>query len=201
MTARTGIDWAAVRRRLDDADGAARTDEARLEALFRRRAALAARTGRLDAAAAPRTGLAVLTARIGPEWVALPLDQLAGVQPVDRITPVPGWPAAVAGVVNRRGSIEPVLDLGRLLQRGAAAPAAGVRAFALFLRQGPRAFGLRVDELGGLRDIDPAGFPLPGEQSAGPLVAGVGPDGLLLLDLARFDFAALFDGMTVSTDR
>src|SRR5207237_1204735 len=57
----------------------------------------------------------VLVARVRGEEYALELRRLTGVQPLLGLTPVPGTPAHVAGLVNVRGEVHTVLDLGATL--------------------------------------------------------------------------------------
>lgn len=146
-------------------------------ALLRRRA---------ERLAAPRAdgtapeGLPVLTFRLGTELYGLPLAALSEVTHHLRCAAVPGWAPELLGVANRRGALLPILDLRRLLGLSGD----GGPGVFLFLR-GPREVGLRADGLGEIRrvpDAERIGAP-PG--TAGPLVAGIATDGLILLDPRR----------------
>jgi purine-binding chemotaxis protein CheW len=49
------------------------------------------------------------------DWYAVPLELVEQVLEPGRLTALPGAPAAALGVLNVRGRVVPVLDLGRLL--------------------------------------------------------------------------------------
>lgn len=158
-----------------------RPEEAWLLDLFRRRAERFARAGGEREGAAPQPRALVFT--LAGEGYALPLAQLAELLPAPEVTPVPGWPDAILGVANRRGSIHPVADLRRLL--GLAPRPAGMSGYLLFLREPKDAPGLAVDDATDIRAYDPAAPLPPGLVPSSPLIAGLLPDGTLLLDATR----------------
>jgi len=82
----------------------------------------------IAAAEAPADAVVV---RLGTGRFAVGLAQVAEVGKVPTVTRVPGAPAWVAGVVNWRGRILAVLDLGLLLGRDAAACATTTRLVVL----------------------------------------------------------------------
>ncbi len=155
--------------------------EAWLLDLFRRRAERFASGGAGREGATPRPRALVFS--LAGEAYALPLGQLAELLPAPEVTPVPGWPAAILGVANRRGSIHPVADLRRLL--GLAPRPPGTGGYLLFLREPADAPGLAVDDATDIRAYDPAASLPPGPVPSSPLVAGLLPDGTLLLDATR----------------
>lgn len=53
----------------------------------------------------------ILIFSLGAERYAFPGEQVREVRPLGQITPLPGTPAFVAGLMNVRGRIVPVLDL------------------------------------------------------------------------------------------
>ena len=174
MTAKKRIDWAALRARLSQTADTAVEDSIRLEAVYRQRAAeLAAR--REEVADRAET-IAVLAFHLGGERYGLPLTDLAGVLPLERLTPVPGSPAELLGVINYKGNICSVLDLARLL--GLAAHE-GAKAFVLLLRRPGREVGLAVGPVEGVLRVERgAGL---GDESAGPYLETLTPDRLRLL--------------------
>jgi purine-binding chemotaxis protein CheW len=182
---RKGIDWEEVRRRLRDSglalERALAADPARTEAVFRRRAAeLAGRRARVRADAG---AVQVLTFALGAERYALPLADLAGLLPLAGCTPVPGGPPELLGVLNVRGTIRSVLDLGRLL--GLSGREAAEGGYVLLLRREGGEAGLRVDQVDRIIAVSPGQLGVPPEGDAGPaagLVKGLTPDGLALLD-------------------
>lgn len=85
----------------------------------------------------------VLVVTIGNERYGLALEDTAEVLPPRPVTPVPGAPPGVAGVINVHGEICPVIDLPCRLG-GAAASGAGPASVVL-IRQGEQVLGLLVD--------------------------------------------------------
>lgn len=184
------IDWEAVRERLAAAqaalDRSEENEEAR-DALFSRRAeALAAP----PPAAAPADAVEALVFALGGEHYAFPTHQVREVRPLDRLTPLPSAPPFVAGLMNVRGRVVPVVDLRPLLGTAGAPGGLGGsgRAAVLLVRplgdvallatDWPAIRSLRKGELG----------PLPAGAPAGldPVyVHGVTPDLVVLLDGVR----------------
>lgn len=166
------------------ADAVEGADNGSLEALFRRRAARLARPPEEQA----RRGAAVLSAAIGPARLAVRLTGLAEVMPLQRWSPVPGWPPALLGVAARRGNPLPVVDLHHLL--GHPAPGADSAAYLLLARCPGGLYGLRVEALGEVLHIDMDALIPPAPAADQPqrrssLVEGIGPDGLILIDPGR----------------
>ncbi|GJD62534.1 chemotaxis protein CheW [Methylobacterium frigidaeris] len=99
--------------------------------------------------------------------VALPAERVRALAPVPALTRVPGAPASLVGLADRRGTTLPVLDLARLL-----APAASpVPPGRMVLAEAGETVGLLVARVVGLA-ADPGGaaiLDLPG------LVAGLLP--------------------------
>jgi chemotaxis signal transduction protein len=119
-----------------------------------------------------------LVVALGGAEYAFPTRQVAGVAAVERFVRIPGAPPRVAGMMNLGGAILAVLDLGVLLGLPPTPPAGG----AVVVVPGPDGrFGLLVERVLGVRPL-PALPPPPGEHH--PYVAGVGADGLVLLDPA-----------------
>jgi chemotaxis signal transduction protein len=161
---------------------------ARIEAVFRRRALDLAKEAAADQASA---GVPALVFTVAGETYALALGQLAEVAPFRGCTRVPGSPAEVLGVLNLRGDICPVIDLGRVLARRPATDTGEGAGFALILRARSPAGApavLKIDEAQGLREIRTEDLAPPAAgQFARPFVAQTGA----LLD-AEAMLAALF---------
>jgi len=108
----------------------------------------------------------------------LPLEnvqEVIGVRPVTRVF---HGPAALAGIINLRGEVLPVLDLSRLLHSEASsARQSGARIVVVREVSGlKRRAGLLVDALLGLLDVPSHGLtPTPTSiaSSVRPLVVGV----------------------------
>jgi purine-binding chemotaxis protein CheW len=127
------------------------------EAIEDRRAAriLRMRAQRLAAAPADEhraDELEVLRCRVGDEEYALPLGQLIAIQRAEGLTPVPCTPPHVAGLLNVRGELITVLDLGVAL-RVRAAPSVGAGSQVLLVEAPHGRVGLLVDEALGMDTV------------------------------------------------
>lgn len=147
-----GIDWKDVHERLEHArrhlDGSEElsADDAR-RILESRAAALAQPPP--QAAETVETLDLVVMAR-GQETYAVEAAAVAGVFPLADLTPVPFTPQVVLGVMNHRGRMLPVLDIGQLLQ-GAEATAAP--SLVVAVEAETAAFGIAVDAVSGVAAI------------------------------------------------
>ncbi len=198
-------DWNAARRRLQRgaaalAEGAG-ADPGHLERVYRKRAAELARP--VAAATVRDEAQEVLLFAVGAERYALELGQVREVIEAPAITPIPGSPRELAGVVNARGRIEPVWETALLL--GLPPPAATVAGpgsvqaagagrppgYAVLLRRGERPGALRVDQLLAVRALRPGDWQRAAQSS--PYSKGVTADRVTLLDaealLGQGDFA------------
>ena len=115
-----------------------------------------------------------------------------GIQEVIRLgplTPVRHAPPAVAGIVNLRGKIVTVLDLG--LRLGFAAAVAGPESRIFIMEDGTEFIGLLVDRVDEVVEIDPGKLqPPPANMASGQgrFVKGIcraGSRVITLLDTAR----------------
>ena len=174
MTAKNRIDWGAIRARLSRSTDDTDEDGTRREAVYRQRAAeLATRREQVEERA---DTIAVLAFRLDGERYALPLADLAGVLSLERLTPVPGSPTELLGVINHKGNICSVLDLARLL--GLPARETGA-AYVLLLRRPGREVGLAVGTVEGVLRVE-RGISL-GEESASPYLETLTADRLRIL--------------------
>ncbi len=178
------IDFAAARRGLERSRRQLRRslepDAKAVDAAYRRRAErLARRVDDGDRVPA----LEVLVVRLGPERCGLPLARLAEVMAVRAVTPVPGAPPEVAGVVNLRGDIRPVLDIAGAF---GGAGGAGAEAGIVFLRRNGGEVGLRVDAVETVAAVGTNDLaPIDEGETALPLrfARGLTADGLVVLDV------------------
>jgi purine-binding chemotaxis protein CheW len=177
---RAAIDWDLVRTRLRASEAAleeaATENPARLEAAYRERAARLAKVHVRSKPAA--AGLPALVFRLNKERYAIELKDVAEVLPLAGCTPVPGSPPEFLGVINLRGELRAVLDLGRLLSLSANED--GHSGFVLILRRQGREIGLKIDRVEDLLEIRPEELTLPVE---GKYVKALTPDTLMLLDV------------------
>ncbi|QEL16618.1 chemotaxis protein CheW [Limnoglobus roseus] len=181
---RRRIDWDQLRTRLAAAREAAADhvlSPERVEAIYRERA---------EALARPRTeadrasGFRVLEVEVGGERFGVDLRDVAEVLPFDGGTPVPGGPSELVGVVNVRGDLRSVTDLGRLL----GVTGSNILGFVVLIRGAEAA--LRVDRAEAVRTIELAADARPDS----PFVRGVTADRLRVLDTAALLAHPVFRG-------
>src|SRR5215831_17419623 len=112
------------------------------------------------------------------------------VRPITRVFLTPPW---VAGIINLRGDIVCVLDLGAFIGLGPTTGGAGARI--VIARSGARLAGLLVDRLADVRAADLAALEPAPPTLAGDLAALL--HGVLTLPggapLALLDLGKLFD--------
>jgi purine-binding chemotaxis protein CheW len=118
------------------------------------------------------------------------------IEPLDRVTPIPGTHAFWSGIVNLRGSLYPVLDLERYLGLPESAPVEQPKV--ALVSRGGLSVGLLADDVTEIREVDVAevGPPLIEAQHRAGVVRGVTPDFLSILDLE----ALLADPALVADD-
>jgi purine-binding chemotaxis protein CheW len=156
------LDWEAAHRRLAAAEvelaggAVAQTDE--LERVYRERATLYSQKG---AEHERDNAERILLFQVGQTKFGIPVGDVIEVIARPEITPVPGAPPIVTGVIQVRGEIRPVLNLSVALALPAAQQdSAGV---VILLRGGARVIGLAavsVDEIAAIKPEDrrqPAG--------------------------------------------
>ena len=179
MPTPSAIRWDKVHERLRASEAALQDalseNPARREDTLRKRAELLA-AERVDVQPTAK-GVAVLIFRLGMERYALELDHLTEVLPYRGCARVPGAPPEFLGVVNVRGELRPVADLGRIVSGADEGEPRDGPGFLLMLR---RKAGVKVDELESLGEL-PAGNLTPAPH--GHFVRGLLPGGLLLLDI------------------
>jgi len=105
--------------------------------------------------------------RVGAMLVGIDLDRVQEINRHVDPTPVPLMPAHVRGLVNLRGSLVTVLDLGQVL-RGQPT-AVGARTRTVVVELGDETCGLVVDEVGDVVDVgqrrrEPLPSHLPADQ-------------------------------------
>jgi purine-binding chemotaxis protein CheW len=120
---------------------------------------------------------------------AIPAADVLQMESFTTATRVPGTPAYVAGLVQIRSRVVPVVDLRARFELPAAPPTLDTRV--VVVQQGARVVGLLVDSAREVLGIDPATFRPPPEilteQSAGfvKAVAQVGSRLIMLIDYER----------------
>ncbi|MEI6558373.1 MAG: chemotaxis protein CheW [Rhodospirillaceae bacterium] len=104
----------------------------------------------VPAAAAVEPLQIFVVARAGPGLYALPVEQVAEVVPAAALTPVPGAPPELLGLMQLRGRPMPVLAPAALAGGGGAGPGA-VPGVLMVICAGAGRFALRVDAVIGVQ--------------------------------------------------
>ena len=132
------------------------------------------------------TLLEVLEFRLAQERYAVETAQVGEVCPLKDLTPLPGTPPFVLGIVNIRGRILAVFDLKKFFEL----PPQGLTDLhrIVIVRCGDLEFGLLADAIVGVRSIavdslQPSLPTLTGIRAE--YLKGVTSDALVVLDLAR----------------
>lgn len=130
-----------------------------------------------------------VTFRVGTAEYALPAAQVLHLESFESATHVPGAPAYVAGLVQVRGRVVPVVDLRARFGLPSAARTLDSRV--IVVQHGARVAGLLVDSAREVIKLDEASFAPPPEiiadQATGfvTAVAAVASRLLLLVDVPR----------------
>jgi purine-binding chemotaxis protein CheW len=128
-----------------------------------------------------------LTCRLGEESYGIDILQVQEIREIDRVTRIPHVARFVRGVINLRGAIVPVVDLG--LMFGFPEPIELKEASAIVLNVDRRLVGLvvsSVSDVMGLADEEILPAPELGDRAIGAALSGIGTrDGtsVLLLDV------------------
>jgi purine-binding chemotaxis protein CheW len=151
--------------------------------ILRERAAALARP---EGTALPTETLELLEFSLANERYAVETRFVAEVQPLRDLTPLPGTPPYVRGVVNLRGRILPVYDLKKFF----ALPEQGLTDLhrIVVLDGGDFEIGLLADLVVGVRQLAPDALspPLPTLSAIGAeYLKGVTGDRLVVLDIER----------------
>jgi purine-binding chemotaxis protein CheW len=106
--------------------------------------------------------------RLGGHSYACNIDVVREIVPFRRCTRLPGAPAYVCGLINLRGTLVTVLDLGVRL---GGQPVNRNEGSVILVEQGTRVVGLGVDEMREVQRL------APGEIEAADAAVGGGPGG------------------------
>jgi purine-binding chemotaxis protein CheW len=144
------IDWQEVRQRLDTTAGmpARGTTPERSQAILRARAeALAREPGRVE----PGERLVVLEFLLAHERYGIEMSWIRETLPLKELTPVPGTPPFVLGLINVRGQIMSVIDIRKFFDL----PEKGLTDLnrVIILHGRGMEFGILADAVAGIRTI------------------------------------------------
>lgn len=145
---------------------------ARLELIGDLEKVLAAQSDETAARAVDRRSR-LLVFRVGDGYYGLPIEHVREVERVTRVTPVPGAPRFVRGLVNLRGEILPLVDMRLLLGAGADDLPASPRLVVAQADRKEPPLALMVEELNGLAPVEEgASGPAAGEACPLPWARG-----------------------------
>jgi purine-binding chemotaxis protein CheW len=121
--------------------------------------------------AEPEDYLEVLEFSLAHERYALEISFVREVYPLKELTPLPGTPPFILGIINVRGQILSVMDLKRFFNL----PQKGLSDLnkVIILRRGRLEVGLLADAVTAVRSV-----PLPEVQTTLPTLEGLSPDNL-----------------------
>jgi purine-binding chemotaxis protein CheW len=116
-----------------------------------------------------------LTCRLGEETYGVDILQVQEIREIARVTRVPHVAAFVRGVINLRGAIVPVVDLGLMFGFPEPLPLANASTIVLNVEQ--RLVGLvvaSVSDVVALAEDEIRAAPQLGERAIGAAIAGIG---------------------------
>lgn len=179
------IERQAVRERLAEiiaaTDRASRiSDERALEILSERAVALARP---VEDAAPEGAVLEVVTITLGSERYAIETRHVREIVRLTEITPLPLAPSPFVGIVNLRGEIVPLVDLGQFL--GLVASGTTSRSSALVLGDAAAEFGILVTAVEQTMELPAASLLQSDNAMAGRPASfrlGVTEDALMVID-------------------
>jgi purine-binding chemotaxis protein CheW len=184
----TAIDWGRLHARLDSARqiidrGANASPEEKRIILRERAKALARVPERLDMA---REWIDVVEFRLADETYAIEAAFVVEVFPLVDLTPLPGTPPFVSGIVTVRGRILSVVDIKKLFDL----PEKGLTDLhqVIIVRGEDMELGILADEVTGMRSIfqDEIGPPLPTLTGIrAEYLRGVTKEALIILNAAK----------------
>ena len=185
--AETLVDWTSVRERLARLSAATAAGS---QSADERQRLLAERAEVLARIVAPKSDegetVSVLEFRLGAERYAVENTAVREVHVLREITPVPGTPDFILGVVIVRGRICSVVDLARVFELPARER--GARARVVVLADRAMEFGIVADEVVGMRSIATTTLQdsLPTMTGARQkYLRGVTPERIAVLDARR----------------
>ena len=117
---------------------------------------------------------------------ALPIDHVREIMQVGRLTPLPRLPEVIRGVMNLRGAVVPVIDLGARL---ADEPVTvGRRSCIVVVELNGLVAGAMVDAVYAVVDVDPADV-----SAAPPLGTRIAPEFLVGIVQVQGELVHLLD--------
>ncbi|HAT71603.1 MAG TPA: hypothetical protein DCS63_02175 [Elusimicrobia bacterium] len=109
--------------------------------------------------------LVLVNFSLGPHRCALSVSDVTEVLRIVAVTPLPQAPAFVEGVINLRGHLTPVIDMRKRLGLVPGPYSFANRIIIIKIRG--HAVGLIVDQVSGVREIEPVGESIDPSESLG----------------------------------
>ncbi len=181
------IDWDDVHHRLAQAErtlaAGGRPSAERAQEILEMRARTAARR---DEPAGTADTLEIVAFQLGQERYGVESRAVREVCPLVELTPLPGTPGFVLGIMNLHGGVLSVIDLGKLFEL----PARGLGELdrAVVISNGIMEFGLLAHAIIGVQAVPRSALqpPLPTmTRRYGSYLLGIAPDRLAVLDAQR----------------
>jgi purine-binding chemotaxis protein CheW len=182
--ARGPVDWAELRRRLEEVQERAlvSASPAQVRELLRERARLLAQPPATDDMA---DAVEHVTFRLGSEQFGLESRFVLEVLGRSRLTPLPRVAPPVVGVTGWRGDVLTVMDLRLVLQAGGPATDAVIESPPiLVIGDNHRRIGVVVTEILDLQHVRPGDLKPAGAQGERPWLCGITPEAISILDAA-----------------
>ena len=185
---RTSIDWPALLKRQQGANGAAADGRSlspeETRTVLKERAALLAARPAQDADAGVR--LDCLEFLLSGESYAMEMSYISQTLPLSEFTPLFCTPPFVLGITNLHGRIVSIIDLRRFFEL----PAVGLSDLnrVIVVSNGSMEFGVLADSIVGMRSLPLGDLQPPPAALAGireEFLAGVTADRLALLDIGK----------------
>lgn len=182
--------WQEMRRRLEEAGekltrGMTMTRETRRQILAKRARRLAWTEIKQEERESP---LEVVEFRLADETYALECRFIVEVYPLEALTPIPGAPAFVLGIIDIRGRIASVIDLKKFFELPGKGLSDLARVIVLRDGDGRMEFGILAEEVLGVIPV-PAGEIQPPPPTLTGVRAeyliGVAKNRLIVLDAAK----------------
>ena len=182
------IDWGEVRRRVAEAGEAlapkSRASREQIEAILKARAEALARES--DEGALTRDFFEIVAFLLGRERYGVESRYVREVCPLNELTPLPGLPSFVLGIVNVRGRVLSVIDLSKLFDL----PPKGIGDFdrIIVLHDGAMELGILCNAILGVAqtardELQPSLPTLTGAREK--YLKGVTRDRMAILDASR----------------
>ena len=182
------IDWGEVRRRMETAraaiEGRATPPPDEKRAILKARAKLLARDPGVEKTAGE--SIEVIEFLLADESYGIETNFVREVYPLKELTPLPGTPLFILGITNVRGEVLSVIDLPRFF--GLPEMAAMDLNKLIIVRQESMEFGIRVDDVSGVRLIPLAEIQRPPSTLTGigaEFVRGVTKERTVVLDAEK----------------